>query len=1210
MAYASIKTEGLDEEGRQRIYREAQAMGELDDHPNIVTVYEIGEEAGQPYIVTQFMAGGDVEALIEKAPDHKLTLERSLDIAVAVCRGLEHAHSKRFIHRDIKPGNVWLTLDGIPKIGDFGLAVAMDKIRLTKAGMIVGTVSYMPPEQATGGEPVFRSDLYSLGAMLYEMVCGRPPFIGDDSIGIISQHINIPPVSPSWHRPDLPPALETLILRLLEKDHNKRPATASEVLRALESIDLTPSPQPSPARGEGDKGGPTVADNPVYRRAFVGREAEFRQLKTAFDNALSGVGSMAMVVGEPGIGKTAFCEHLAAYVSLRGGLTLVGHCYEEGSLSLPYLAFIEAMRSYVLDHPSESLRDELGAGASDVARIVSEIRARVQVEPRPSGDPEDDRWRLLQAVTTFLRNASIAQPILLVIEDLHWADRGTLDLLTHLARNMSGARLMVIGTYRDVEVDRAHPLSSTLAELRRVGELHRVLLRGLTIDEVHRMIKIIGGQEVSLAFAEAVYRQTEGNPLFIQEFLRYVVEEGLVARQGGRWHGTGDTPLEMSIPEGLRDVIGKRLSRLSPECNRLLSIAAVIGRDFSLETLRQVSGLEEEPLVQALEEALRVGVLEERSRPGSIQYHFAHAFFRQTLYEEMIAPRRLRLHQEVARALEAQYAGRLEEHAAELTEHFAQSTDPNDLSKAVEYGELAAQRAMAVNAFSEAARLLETAVQIQDVVDTDNKSKRCDLLLALGQALMLAGEPLRAAEEGAEVALSLAETLGDQERASRACVVALFSHYRYSGALVTAGLRKWAERADRYAPPDTATRAEANIALSWLRLQSNQFEEVRSLRTQALELARHLDAPETLFRAVMSLTNGQFVALQHKEEQFRLAEEFFSRPTAGVSGRTLGLLFRTIGIIFIQRGDRERGEECWRRLREVAERTRDPEAIGYVHVADMLRATLDGHLEDALEIVADILAQEGTAISTRNLLGTWIPRFLFHLGRGEEALIALRMQVPGVEEPGNRAVMRVLCLAHLGRREEASALLHDLISRYGITATEDETPSSLLVQLLETAVLVEDQEISALLAGRLSDIATLAVGGEPVLTCPGRHLGAAAALLGEPEKAKAYYQQALEVCAKVRYRPETAIIHLQLAELLLEEAEEMRRSQGRGDLAPTDVALDVGVGSPDPTASVPTAEDIHREAIEHLDLAIAEFQEMKMQPFLERALRHKGILKA
>ncbi|MDP6452802.1 MAG: serine/threonine-protein kinase, partial [SAR202 cluster bacterium] len=200
VAFALIKTDGLDDVSRTRISREAQAMGRLGSHPHIVTVFDLGEHESQPFMVTELMGGGDVEGVLEDAEGGKLSLEQSISIAVETCRGLEFAHSRGIIHRDLKPGNVWLTADGAAKIGDFGLAVAMDRSRLTAEGMMVGTVSYMPPEQAMGGEVTPKADLYSLGAMLYEMVCGRPPFLGDDNIAIIGQHINTPPVAPTWHR--------------------------------------------------------------------------------------------------------------------------------------------------------------------------------------------------------------------------------------------------------------------------------------------------------------------------------------------------------------------------------------------------------------------------------------------------------------------------------------------------------------------------------------------------------------------------------------------------------------------------------------------------------------------------------------------------------------------------------------------------------------------------------------------------------------------------------------------------------------------------------------------------------------------------------------------------------------------------------------------------------------------------------------------------
>jgi serine/threonine protein kinase len=259
------------------------------------------------------------------------------------------AHSKGIVHRDLKPGNVWLSADGTAKIGEFGLAAAMDLSRFTESGMIVGTVADMSPEQAMSGAVTPKTDLCSLGVMLYEMVARRPPFVGETAIALVGQHINTPPVSPAWHRADLPSALEALILQLLEKDPQKRPESASAVLHLLESIE-------SGKIVEGKERAQT--ENPLYRRVFVGREAELRQLQSAFDGAMSGQRALTTVVGEPGIGKTAPCEQLSTCVALHGGKALTGHCYEEGSLSLPYLAFVEALRSYVLTREIKDLHIE------------------------------------------------------------------------------------------------------------------------------------------------------------------------------------------------------------------------------------------------------------------------------------------------------------------------------------------------------------------------------------------------------------------------------------------------------------------------------------------------------------------------------------------------------------------------------------------------------------------------------------------------------------------------------------------------------------------------------------------------------------------------------------------------------------------------------------------------------------------------------------
>ena len=322
VAFALIKTEGLDETARTRVAREAQAMGRLGSHPHTVTVFDLGEDDRQPFMVTELMGGGDVEALIEDAGEDGVSLEHSLEIARSVCRGLEFAHEKQLVHRDIKPGNVWLTAEGVAKIGDFGLALAHDRSRLTEEGLMVGTVAYMPPEQALGGEVTARSDLYSLGAMLYELVTGRPPFLGDSSVAIIGQHINTPPVAPSWHNSACPKPLEALAMRLLAKDPAERPGSAADVLRALDGVDTTAAVDGQLPKDEG------ASLDRLATGVFVGRQQEMGDLKAALEDSLSGRGRLVILLGEPGIGKTRTALELSTYAGLRRAEVLSGRCYE------------------------------------------------------------------------------------------------------------------------------------------------------------------------------------------------------------------------------------------------------------------------------------------------------------------------------------------------------------------------------------------------------------------------------------------------------------------------------------------------------------------------------------------------------------------------------------------------------------------------------------------------------------------------------------------------------------------------------------------------------------------------------------------------------------------------------------------------------------------------------------------------------------------
>ena len=245
VAFAHIKEEGMDDADHQRILREAQTLARLGDHRNIVQIYDFGEEAGRTFMVLPLLGGGTLEPLVRVAERGELEMRVLLRTAAGICNGLSFAHSQGVIHRDLKPGNIWLTLDGTPKIGDFGIAYSTGQTPLTMSGWLLGTVGYMAPEQATGAPVDERTDLYSLGVMLYELVTGVKPFTGDNPLTVINHHINTAPVTPTWHNPNCPKRLETLTMQLLDKDPANRPPSADAVvnslltLAALEKIDTS-----------------------------------------------------------------------------------------------------------------------------------------------------------------------------------------------------------------------------------------------------------------------------------------------------------------------------------------------------------------------------------------------------------------------------------------------------------------------------------------------------------------------------------------------------------------------------------------------------------------------------------------------------------------------------------------------------------------------------------------------------------------------------------------------------------------------------------------------------------------------------------------------------------------------------------------------------------------------------------------------------------
>jgi len=688
VAFVIVKTDGLDAEARTRALREARIVGNLGAHPRIAAVYDQGEDSeGRPYLVMEHMAGGALAAVLAGSDNHRLPIARVVEIGRAVCEGLALAHSRGVLHRDLKCSNIWLSADGGAKIGDFGFAPDLSKL----TGENAGSVAYLAPEQAAGGELTARSDLYSLGAVLYELVSGRPPFLGDDALAVIGQHVNTPPVAPSWHNSECPKALEALIQRLLEKNPQARPASAADVGAALGAIDVGAA---SGARRDSGRALESLATG-----IFVGRRQEMSRLEAALERALSGHGGLVMLVGEPGIGKTRAAQELETYAGLRSARVLWGSCHEEQGAPALW-PWIQALRTCVRESDPDRLRRDMGSAGPVIAEIVGDVRERLPdlpVAPRLD-EPEAARFRLFDSIATFLTAASRTQALVIILDDLHTADRPTLHLLEFVTRNVAGSRLLLVGTYRDVEVRRTHPLQQTLANLTREQLFERILLRGLTEDDVRRFIELAAGVEPPAALVQAVYANTEGNALFVSELVRLLVQEGMLAQEESR----ARSHWSLRIPEGIREVIGRRLDRLSARAGATLVVAAVLGRQFTLKQLERVGDEGgEASLLDSIDELLTERLVEDLPG-GTAAYRFTHGLIRQTLLEELPAARRARLHARIAQALEELYGAESDRHAAELAHQYRGGQSVLGGEKLVRYALIAGEQALEAHAYTEA----------------------------------------------------------------------------------------------------------------------------------------------------------------------------------------------------------------------------------------------------------------------------------------------------------------------------------------------------------------------------------------------------------------------------------------------------------------------------------------------------------------------------
>jgi predicted ATPase/tRNA A-37 threonylcarbamoyl transferase component Bud32 len=710
----------------ERFRREALTASALN-HPHICTIHDTGEVGGRPFLTMELIEGLTFAELARQS----LPAEELIGIFRQAAGALAAAHAAGVVHRDIKPENVMVRNDGIVKVLDFGLArrLAAGTGAGTDPGTRVGTVLYMSPEQARG-EPVgTASDIFSLGLVLYELATGRHPFRADSELSVLHAIAEESPLPPRSLHPEIPPALAGLIETMLAKNPLLRPA-AGEVEAVLSGL------RAGAVAAPGAVAGPNAA-----RSALVGRAREWAALFEAFAAASAGRGSLLCVSGEPGLGKSALVEQFLAELSADGRACVArGRCSERLAGSEAYLPLLEALDSLLRGRDGSATARRMKAVAPTWYAQVAPHGANPAAETQ-----EISQERLKRELVTFFEEASRILPVVLFLDDVHWADASTVDLLAYLGARCGGQRLLLLVSYRPTELLVArHPFVPVQLELQRHGLCREISLGFLGRGDTDRYLALtFGGHTFPDEFADMVHDKTEGNPLFLVDLLRYLRDRGVIAPRPDGWALTQAVPdFRRELPESVLSMIRKKVALLRKAELRLLLVAAVQGCEFDSAVPARVLELDPATVEERLETLERVHGLvrrqEEQEFPDgtpTLRYQFVHVLYQNTLYGALQPTRRAAWSGAVARALVGFRGDKSPAGASELALLFEAAREP---AAAIDHYLKAAHNAVRVSAHHEAARLADRGLALlTKLPETPSRDqKELALLLALGVSLV------------------------------------------------------------------------------------------------------------------------------------------------------------------------------------------------------------------------------------------------------------------------------------------------------------------------------------------------------------------------------------------------------------------------------------------------------------------------------------------
>ncbi len=881
----------------------------------------------------------------------------------------------------------------------------------------------------------------------------------------------------------------------------------------------------------------TTATPIATSEGFVGRADALARLWAAFERARDGATSVVLIAGEPGIGKTRIVEELGRAARAAGARVYSGWCHE-GEGAPPYWPWTQVLRVVERELDLHALGPALRAAIDEVARLVPGLRkdeATGRAGAPPASERTDGRFRLYDAVATLLGALAARDPLVVALDDLHWADASSLRLLAFVARE-ARARLLLLGTYRPEDVDRAGAVGETLAALARLPGHERLMLEGLRRDEVLRFVAAQSGTDPDPALVDAIFARTDGNPFFIRELVRLLEADGPLA-------GARQASWQSAIPAAVQDVVAHRLARLRPDCRALLEVAAVVGREFPLDLLRQMSSRGGPEVAGLLGEAESAHVIRSSSG-GSAALHFVHALIQEYLYQDLGAARRLELHRSAAEALERVQHERLNPPLGELARHWCLGAMTADVAVVASYSLRAAWHALAAFAYEDAAALCRRALCALDGLGVAAPEARCDLLTALADAEDGVGDG-EAALAAVDQAAELARRLGSGERLAR---LALAFPSIETGVVDArfVGLREEALAAlgDGDSPLRANVMCSLAMSLYWSPADTARMHE---LAREGLGMARRLGDPR-LLASVLGMRHFTLWCPDALDERLALADEAL-RVAEGAGDRAS--LFEGHGyhlIDVLESGDPAAAEADIQALERLAREMRIP---GWQPtLARAMRATLDGRLDEA-ERLAGAALEIGRRARNPNgpvffaIQLAELRRQQGRLSELEDATAAFVARYPRVA-----AWRGLLALIHAeaGRTDAARRELEWLTEGDFEGIARDAVWPLVLAFTAEVAWLVHDPARAQLARTGLEPYAgrMLVVGqSAAVYSAVARPLALAAQTLGARDVAAACFEQALALERRFGARCLVARTSQQFAAMLATSPDRADRAHAR-----------------------------------------------------------------